>query len=86
MPQRVGAGSALGALSLVAPGPREVRAETASRCTVLRLSRAAFRRLCDHTPRAGCRLLEALVRETVRLSRDALALAAAGVDPVAGDE
>ena len=81
---RVGPGTALGALSLAASGPREARAETTSRCQLLVLRRSAFRRFCDDEPRAACRLLEAILRETTRLGR--AALADAGVDPLAGDD
>jgi len=81
--ERLAAGAALGALALVADGPRAARAKTTSRSSLLVLRRDAFQRLCDDDPRVGCRLLEALLRETVRLGRAALALPGAGVDPAA---
>ena len=79
----LGPGTALGALSLVASGAREVRAETTTRTRVLVLRRSAFRRFADAEPRAACRLLEAILRDTARLGRDALALQdAADIDPM----
>ena len=74
----LGPGAALGAFSLVASGPREVRAETMSRTRLLVLRRSSFRRFADAEPRAACRLLEAILRETSRLGREALASATAG--------
>ncbi|MDJ0852623.1 MAG: cyclic nucleotide-binding domain-containing protein [Myxococcota bacterium] len=68
----VGPGASLGAFSLVARGEREARAETTSRSRILVLRRHGFGRLRDESPRAACRLLEAVVRETARLSRAAL--------------
>ena len=79
-------GASLGAFSLVASGPREARAETTSLSRILVLRRSAFRRFRESDPRAACRLLEAILRETARLSRDALDHSAFGVDPrVAAD-
>lgn len=69
----VGAGSALGALSLVVDGPREATARARSRCLVLRLTRRAFRALHDAEPRCAWALLEGLVRESAAFARDALA-------------
>lgn len=79
----LGPGAALGAFSLVTSGPREARAETTSRTRVLVLRRSAFRRFADAEPRAACRLLEAILRDTARIGRQALALAADGhgLDP-----
>jgi len=83
----LGPGAALGAFSLVASGPREVRAETTSRTRMLVLRRSSFRRFADSEPRAACRLLEAILRETSRLGREALASATTGdVDPVSRDD
>ena len=83
----LGPGAALGAFSLVASGPREVRAETTSRTRVLVLRRSSFRRFADAEPRAACRLLEAILRETSRLGRQALESATTGdVDPVSRDD
>jgi CRP-like cAMP-binding protein len=72
-----GPGDALGANALVSDGLRATRAETLSRTRVLRLGREAFRRFADAQPRAACRLLEALLREQVRVSREALERASA---------
>jgi CRP-like cAMP-binding protein len=83
----LGPGAALGAFSLVASGPREVRAETTSRTRILVLRRSSFRRFANAEPRAACRLLEAILRETSRLGREALVGATAGdVDPVRRDD
>lgn len=81
-----GVGASLGAFSLVASGTREARVETVSRSRLLVLRRSAFRRFADAEPRAACRLLEAILRETARLGREAL-VAAEGlaVDPMAPD-
>jgi CRP-like cAMP-binding protein len=68
----LGPGASLGAFSLVASGAREVHAETTSRSTLLVLRRSAFRRFADAHPRAACRLLEAILRETTRVGREAL--------------
>ena len=76
----IGAGAALGALALVAGGPREVRAETTSRSRLLLLRRSAFRRIAAEHPHAACRLLEAILRDAVRAGREALG---AGVDRAA---
>jgi CRP-like cAMP-binding protein len=57
---RVGAGTALGALSLVGMGPRESTAVSVTPCELLWLHRADFRRLVDDSPRTACRLLEAI--------------------------
>ncbi len=58
-----------------------MRAETTSRTQLLVLRRSAFRRFADAEPRAACRLLEAILRETARLGREAVAAARRGVDP-----
>jgi len=79
----LGPGASLGAFSLVASGPREVRAETTSRTRILVLRRSSFRRFADAEPRAACRLLEAILRETSRMGRQMVARATAGdVDPM----
>lgn len=82
----LGPGASLGAFSLVASGPREARAETTSRSRILVLRRSSFRRFSDAEPRAACRLLEAILRETARLSRAALDSRAIGVDPMLADD
>jgi CRP-like cAMP-binding protein len=80
--EELGPGAALGALSLVASGPRAVRAETTSRSRLLVFRRSAFRRFADAEPRAACRLLEAILRDTARAGREALA----DVDRLRGDD
>jgi len=82
VPAELEPGASLGAFSLVASGPREARAETTSPSRILVLRRSTFRRFRETDPRAACRLLEAILRETARLSRDALGPSALGVDPV----
>ncbi len=84
---QLGEGDALGALALVQRRPREVRAETASRSRILVLSRSAFQRIAVAEPRIACRLLEAILRETARLGREAVERGTlAPVDPTgAGD-
>ena len=81
----LGAGAALGAFSLVVRGPRQARAETTSRSRILVLRRSAFRRFADAEPHAACRLLEAILRETVRLGLAAV-LDGGGVDRLADDD
>lgn len=60
---RVGAGTAIGTLSLVEMGPRESSALTETPCEILWLRRSDFRRLVDDSPRTACRLLEAIASE-----------------------
>jgi hypothetical protein len=64
-----------------------VRAETTSRTRLLVLRRSAYQRFAAAEPRGACRLLEAILRETASLGREALAEAArGGVDrPAARD-
>lgn len=69
---RLSAGATLGGLSLVAPGRREVTALAAEACSVAWLERGSFRRLVDDEPRLACKLVEALLRETVGDVREAL--------------
>jgi len=73
-PAELAPGSCLGAFSLVTSGPREARAETTSLSRILLLRRSAFRHFCETEPRVACRLLEAILCETARLSRAALEL------------
>ena len=83
----VGAGAALGALSLVAPGPREACAvaETASR--VLWLPRSAYRRVAEDEPRAACRFMESVIADFAALVRPGLAhFLPAVVDPSRPEE
>lgn len=67
-----GPGSAVGALSLVAMGPRESTVVVDSDAELLFLSRTAFRKLSAGSPQTACRLLEALVRETAGALREGL--------------
>ncbi len=69
---RLGPGSALGGLSLVSARRREATALAATACSVAHLERGSFHRLVDDAPRLGCRLLEALLRETAAQLREAL--------------
>jgi len=71
----VGPGTALGAVSLVAVGPREASAVADSACSIFLLRRSTFRRLAADAPRAACRLAEAI-------ARDAAALLRAGLEPL----
>ncbi len=68
----IGAGGAIGALSIVVEGAREATAETRSRCTLLRLRREDFRGLRAVAPDACCTLLEGLVSESAVFARDTL--------------
>jgi CRP-like cAMP-binding protein len=73
---RVGAGTALGTLSLVGMGPRESTAVSETPCEILWLRRSEFRRLVDDAPRTACRLLEAIAGEfagRVRRELDSIA-------------
>ena len=79
---QLGAGDALGALALVQQRPREVRAETVSASRIFMLKRSAFQRIAAVEPRIACRLLEAILRETARLGREAIERSSlAPVDP-----
>ena len=66
------AGAAIGGLSLMALGPREVTARADTACDLLVLSRSSFRRLVDDHPRTACRLTEAILSETVAILRENL--------------
>lgn len=68
----LGPGGDLGALSLIALGTREVTAVASEPTRVLLLTRSAFLRLADDAPRAGARLLEAVLAETASLVRQGL--------------
>jgi CRP-like cAMP-binding protein len=57
------AGSALGAISLMTIGSRQVSAVAESDCELLLLDRAGFMRLAEDAPRTACRLVEAVVVE-----------------------
>jgi len=69
---QVGAGDCLGALSLVAVGPREVTAVASEAACVWVLSRESFRRLCEDAPRAACRILEAALADFAGAAREGL--------------
>jgi CRP-like cAMP-binding protein len=79
-------GNAVGAVSLVAIGRREATATADGRSRVLLLRRSAFRRLVEDSPRAACRLAEAVACDLAGLVRAGLdTLAARPVDRVEGD-
>jgi CRP-like cAMP-binding protein len=59
----LGPGEGMGALSLVVVGPRALTALAEEPVRVLRLTRTAFHRLCEDSPRAGARILAWVVRE-----------------------
>jgi CRP-like cAMP-binding protein len=63
---------ALGAMSLVAVGPRECTVFAETECRVLLLPRTAFRRLVDDAPRTACRLMEGIVDDAAGSIRGAL--------------
>jgi len=71
-PQILSAGSALGAVSLLAVGPREATATSTEACELWFLPRTSFRRLVDDAPRTAFRLLEAVSRELAAAIRPAL--------------
>lgn len=58
----LGAGEAVGTLSLVVDGRREATAETLSRARVWQLRRGGYERLVATAPRTACRLVEAILR------------------------
>jgi CRP-like cAMP-binding protein len=76
----IGAGAAVGGLSLLVVGPREVTAIATVPSRVLLLSRSAFLRLSEEHPRAGLRLAQAIVAEFAGAVRQGLDWIA----PVAG--
>jgi CRP-like cAMP-binding protein len=76
-----GPGAMLGGLSLVLPGSRRASVETLSRSRLFLLRRSAYARLVASSPRAACRLVEALLRESAGLADEALAaLGSASID------
>jgi CRP-like cAMP-binding protein len=80
---KAGKGECFGAFALASVGTREVSAVAEHASTVLVLSRGAFLRLADESPRTACRLLEAVLEEIATTARGGLStLAAAAVDPV----
>lgn len=69
---QVGAGDCLGAVALVAVGPREVTAVASEAACIWMLSRESFRRLCEDSPRAACRILEAALADFAGAAREGL--------------
>lgn len=69
---RVAAGETLGAVSLVAVGPREATAVAREAARVWLLSRESFRRLAYDAPRAACRMLEGSLAELAGAVREEL--------------
>jgi CRP-like cAMP-binding protein len=67
-----GPGASLGAVSLVVVGPREVTAVASEPTRLLRLSRTAFHRLVEDSPRAAARILETLVQDFAAAVRSGL--------------
>jgi CRP-like cAMP-binding protein len=62
-----GPGASFGSLSLVLDAGRRASVEACTPCRILRLRREGFQRLATGSPRAACRLLEAVVRENADL-------------------
>jgi lysophospholipid hydrolase len=56
-------GAEMGAFSLVVAGRREATAVAAEDVELFRLSRTAFHRFAEDSPRGACRVLEAALRE-----------------------
>lgn len=76
-PELLPSGNALGAVSLVSMGPREVTAYAEEACQMLLFPRTSWRRLVDDHPRTACRLAEAMLLDLaglVRLGLDRLSL------------
>ncbi len=69
---RSGEGAALGGLSLLVVGPRELTATAAVPTRVLQLSRASFLRLAEDHPRIGLRLIQAIATEFAGAVREDL--------------
>jgi CRP-like cAMP-binding protein len=67
-----GEGTALGGLSLLVVGPREVTAIAIAPTRVLQLSRTAFLRLSEDHPRTGLRLAQAITAEFAGAVREGL--------------
>jgi CRP-like cAMP-binding protein len=62
-----GPGASFGSLSLVLDAGRRSSLEACTSCRVLRLRREGFQRLAELSPRAACRILEGVVRESADL-------------------
>jgi CRP-like cAMP-binding protein len=69
---QVAEGDSLGAVSLIAVGPREVTAVAAAGTRVWVLSRESFRRLAEDAPRAACRILEGALADLAGALREGL--------------
>lgn len=69
---RVTAGGSLGGAAIVAAGKREVTAIAEGRTRVWILERTAFRRLVEDSPRAACRVAEAVLAHLAGAVRDVL--------------
>ena len=69
---RCEAPACVGAASLVADGQRESSASATSAGRALLLSRTAFARLVDDSPRAAARLLAAIAGDLARILREGL--------------
>lgn len=83
----VGPGTVLGALSLVAPGPREASTTAETACRALWLPRTAYHRVAEDAPRAAGRFIERVLADLVAQIRPGLPLFLAGaVDPSAPAE
>ena len=78
---RLAAGSALGGISLVVTGPRELSATAREETRVWQLSREAFRRIAIDEPHAAFRILEAALVEFAGAARNGLDQLANGVSP-----
>jgi len=71
-PCLLGPGSALGALSLLRVGRREVTAVAETPCRYLLFPRTSYRRLVDDAPRTACRLAEAIASELAAAIQESL--------------
>lgn len=69
---RLGPGSSFGGLSLAALGARSAAAVAEEDTRLQIFSRSAFHRLADDSPRAACRILEAVLREVAETLRAGL--------------
>jgi len=78
---RLSEGSALGAISLVVAGPRELTATAREDSRVWLLSREAFQRIAIDEPHAAFRILEAALPEFAGAVRSGLDQLANGVSP-----
>ena len=67
-----GEGTAIGGVSLLLVGPREITAMAVVQTRVLQLSRAAFLRLAEDHPRAALRLVQAITAEFAGAVREGL--------------